>query len=144
MGQETQAVRVVLDTNVVVSALLFERDRLDWIRDLWSEGRIVPLCSQETIEELIRVLAYPKFDLGEEDIEAILAAYLPFAETVVVPGSSGVRLPRCRDPHDQKFLGLADAGQARVLVSGDRALLDLGGRLPFDIEAPERFRTRFG
>jgi predicted nucleic acid-binding protein len=72
------------------------------------------------------------------------ATYLPFAETVVVPGSSGVPLPRCRDPHDQKFLGLADAGQARVLVSGDRALLDLGGRLPFDIEAPERFRTRFG
>jgi putative PIN family toxin of toxin-antitoxin system len=136
-------VRVVLDTNVAVSALLFERGRLAWIRALWFDGRIAPLINRATLDELVRVLGYPKFGLDPEDVEAVLAAYVPYATTVTVAGPVAERLPRCRDPHDQPFLTLALAGRAEVLVSGDRALLALAGRTPFVIEAPERFRARF-
>lgn len=135
--------KVVLDTNVVVSALLFAEGRLAWLRGLWSTGRIVALCSRSTTRELIRVLGYPKFGLDSDEVEALLSAYLPFAE-VVTSRSPGVRgLPRCRDPHDQEFVRLAAAGHAEVLVSGDRALLELAERTRFAIESPERFRTRF-
>lgn len=135
--------RAVLDTNVVVSALLFERGRMAWIRGLWFDGRIVPLINRSTLQELVRVLAYPKFGLEANDVEAVLEAYVPYVATVTVAGPVSVHLPRCRDPHDQPFLNLAAAGQAQVLVSGDRALLELAGRPPFAIESPQRFRARF-
>lgn len=54
--------RVVLDTNCVVSALLFSRGRLAWLRRAWQSGRVVPLVSRGTATKLIRVLAYPKMN----------------------------------------------------------------------------------
>ena len=143
MGQEAQGVKVVLDTNVVVSALLFERGRMAWVRGLWFDRRIVPLINRPTLQELVRVLAYPKFALDADAMQAVLEAYVPYATTVTVAGPVSGHLPRCRDPHDQPFLNLAAAGHAEVLVNGDRALLELAGRTPFAIEAPDRFRARF-
>ena len=52
--------RVVLDTSVVVSALVFEAGRLAWLRSAWRRERIKPLVSKSTVTELLRVLAYPK------------------------------------------------------------------------------------
>ena len=89
------------------------------------------------------MLAYPKFDLDDDEIEIILAAYLPFA-SVVSDRSRVVDLPICGDPDDQKFLTLAKRGGAEVLVTGDRALLALDGQTGFDIESPAGFRRRSG
>jgi putative PIN family toxin of toxin-antitoxin system len=136
-------VRVVLDTNVVVSAILFERGRLAWIREAWMIGRLRPLVDRPCLEELLRVLAYPKFELDEDEVRSLLGSYLPHVETVEHTGR--VRgLPRCRDRDDQKFLGLAARGRAEVLVSGDAALLDLAGRVAFAVERPAGLRERLG
>lgn len=135
--------RVVLDTNIVVSALLFPTGQVTWLRDLWTARRILPLVCRATVRELIRVLAYPKFGLEEDDIQAVLGAYLPLTETVDVTDDPMAGLPLCRDPHDQVSLVLALVGRAEVLVSGDIALRELGGQLPFAIEAPAEFRRRF-
>ena len=59
--------RVVIDTNVVVSALLFGGTPGELI-PLWKSGRIKPLASAEIIDEYIRVLAYPKFKLSTETV----------------------------------------------------------------------------
>lgn len=135
--------RAVLDTNTVVSASLFPSGRLSWIRDCWQSGRILPLASTATVEELVRVLAYPKFRLDEGEIAVLLAAYLPHAEVVPLSSRWPKGLRRCADPDDDKFLALAAHGNAQVLVSGDRALLDLGEGSSFAIETPARFRLRF-
>lgn len=135
--------RVVLDTNIVVSALLFPTGQVTWLRDLWTARRILPLVCRATVRELIRVLAYPKLGLDEDDIQAVLGAYLPLTETVDATDDPMAGLPLCRDPHDQVFLVLALVGRAEVLVSGDIALRELGGQLPFAIEAPAEFRRRF-
>jgi putative PIN family toxin of toxin-antitoxin system len=137
------SLRVVLDNNVVVSTLLFPKGQLAQVRNLWTSGRIQPLVCHETVAELIRVLAYPKFRLSPEDIQIVLAEYLPFTTTVNLPGSRSPVLPPCRDPKDQFFLDLALAGSAEVLVSGDADLLVLAGQVPFAIEAPAVFRQRF-
>lgn len=139
--QTEQAVRVVLDTNTVLSALLFPRGRLSWISHLWTAGRILPLVCSTTARELIDVLAYEKFKLDENHVQALLAAYLPFTETIDV--SRKPKLPQCRDPDDQIFLVLAAVGGAEVLVSGDRAVVELAGRVPFTIETAAEFRKRF-
>jgi putative PIN family toxin of toxin-antitoxin system len=133
-------VRVVLDTNVVVSALIFPTGALARIRDLWRAGRILALTDRACTAELVRVLAYRKFRLDASDIAALLEDYLPFTETV---SPRPVRVPRCPDPDDRKFLLLATRGAADVLVTGDRALYDLAGRVRFAIEPPAALLARF-
>jgi len=68
--------RVVLDTNVVVSALLFDAGRLAWLRHAWQQRRLHPLVCQETIAELRRVLAYPKFKLTPTEQQIIVGRFL--------------------------------------------------------------------
>lgn len=135
--------RVVLDTNVAVSAILFTKGHLTWLRGGWSSGRFLPLIDTPCAEELLRVLAYPKFRLTQDDIQTLLGTYLPFTEAVNTAGAKTSGLPRCRDPHDQKFLVLAQAGKADVLVTGDQALLTLAKQTPFTIETPSIFHRRF-
>lgn len=118
--------RVVLDTNVVLSALLFGGGTPARVRAGWQSGRFVPLASTATAQELVRVLAYPKFGLAAAEQQELLADYLPWAHVVRVPDPPPAA-PRCRDPFDVAFLHLAIAGKARVLVSGDRDLLALAG-----------------
>lgn len=116
--------RAVLDTNVVVSALLFAGGSAARLRHAWQAGRLLPLLSTATAQELMRVLAYPKFKLTAAEQQELLADYLPWAEVVAVPDPPP-RVPDCRDAKDLPFLYLAAAGRADVLVSGDADLLAL-------------------
>lgn len=120
------APRVVLDTNVVVSALLFSAGPTARLRSAWQEGRFVPLASTATARELVRVLAYPRFRITAADQQDLLADYLPWVAVVRIPVPPPA-VPACRDPCDAPFLHLAVAGEARALVTGDRALLALAG-----------------
>ena len=118
-------IRVVLDTNVLVSALLFEAGRLAWLRHGWQSSWFTPVLAEPTTRELLRVLTYPKFRLDPLAIEQLLADLLPWSETWQQP------LPPCgsvvRDPQDQVFLDLAVASGVAALVSGDADLLVLQG-----------------
>jgi len=118
------APRTVLDTNVVSSALVFSSGATARLRRAWQAGPLQPLVSTATVQELMRVLAYPKFKLSAAEQHELLADYLPFAEVVSVP-EPPPRVPDCRDPHDLPFLHLAVAGNAELLVSGDADLLAL-------------------
>lgn len=118
--------RVVLDTNCLVSALLFSRGRLAWLRHAWQGGRFVPLASRDTATELIRVLRYPKFRLDRDEQEALLADFLPYVETVILRRPPA-NLPKLRDPADRIFLALAVHAKAEALVSGDQDILSMRG-----------------
>lgn len=126
--------RWVLDTNVVLSALLFPSGRVTWLRDAWRVGIVVPLASRETTTELIRVFHYPRFELTASEREDLLADYLPYCESVIVSGP--VTVPQCRDPRDRPFLELAVAGRANALVTGDNDLPALGAPFPIPILSP--------
>jgi putative PIN family toxin of toxin-antitoxin system len=118
--------RVVLDTNVVLSALLFGGGWAARVRSGWQSGRFVPLASTATAHELVRVLAYPKFGLSADEQEQLLADYLPWVQVVQIPDPPPPA-PACRNRFDLPFVHLAIAGKARALVSGDRDLLALAG-----------------
>ena len=133
--------RVVLDTNIVVSALAFPGGRLPWLRATWQSGRVRPLMSQPVAKELIRVLHYPKFRLEPEEREVLLGEYLPFCEVVTL--SREFRgLPRCRDPSDRMFLQLAAQGNAEFLVTGDADLLSITQALPYRIVTADGLRMQ--
>ena len=110
--------RVVLDTNCLVSALIFSRGRFTWLREAWQTKRFIALASRDTVSELLRVLAYPKFKLSQDEQETLLAEFLPFVETVKIE-TTPEGLPEIRDANDVIFLVLATVAQADALVSGD-------------------------
>lgn len=118
--------RVVLDTNVVLSALLFGGGPAGRVRVGWQAGRFVPLASTATAHELVRVLGYPKFKLTAAEQHELLADVMPWLQVVRI-GTPPPRVPPCRDPFDLPFLRLAVAGKAKALVTGDRDLLALAG-----------------
>ena len=144
MGEKTEVarpLRVVLDTNVAVSALVFREGRLAWLREAWEAGRVVPVVSAETVAELVRVLAYPKLKLSDEETKNVLAHYMEHAEAVREVSAS-VRIPECRDPDDRIFLRLAHAARVDALVTGDEDLLAVAGPSRIPILAPSTLKTK--
>lgn len=133
--------RLVLDTNVLLSALLFRNTALSWLRIAWQSEAIRPLVSRDTVAELLRVLCYPKFRLDAAERDDLLADILPWCETVIIP-TRPPAVPDCRDPFDRPFLDLALAGRADALVTGDRDLLAVADAFPVPILTPAEMKAR--
>ena len=128
--------RFVLDTNVIVSALLMKksvaRDALDRAR---AEGEI--LLSLTFIEELHDVLSRPAFDryIDEEDRLRFLSLFIKEATLVEI----SEQIQECRDPKDDKFLELAVNGNATLIISGDKDLQVLNPFRNISIFSPREF-----
>ncbi|MDQ4105709.1 MAG: putative toxin-antitoxin system toxin component, PIN family [Actinomycetota bacterium] len=128
--------RCVFDTNILISALLFDESKP--ARALFAalhNGKV--LVSADTISELNEVLSREKFDkyLAEEERELFLPSLLQSAKLVEIHEKIRV----CRDPKDDKFLELAVNGAADYIVSGDGDLLALHPFRNVQILTPETF-----
>jgi len=140
-------VRLVLDTHVWLDWLVFDDPRVAPIRQAIAAGGARVFMDSRCEDELARVLGYPR---RRTTLDAAgQAACLAECRRNSHRWSDGPsaadpqpRLPQCRDPDDQKFLELALACAADVLVTRDQALLELARRksapLPFRILTPER------
>jgi putative PIN family toxin of toxin-antitoxin system len=128
--------RVVLDTNVLVSAILL-KGRLSKLVNLWGNGGISPAISKETFSEFKRVLSYPKFALSKDDIKAIIETeILPYFEVIDIKEKiHGV----CRDPNDDMFLAVAVNAQASYVVTVDKDLLELRKYKSIKIVSPQKY-----
>jgi putative PIN family toxin of toxin-antitoxin system len=137
------ALRAVLDTNVLVSALLYRDGELSWLQGALEQGTIVPLGSGPVATELTRILhqlGEKKFGLDREAVDAIVTRYLRW--TVLIDDGTPIEgwLPKCKDRDDQMFLDLAARGHADILVTSDNALLGLHRKTAFAIVSPGKFR----
>jgi putative PIN family toxin of toxin-antitoxin system len=122
MGKKIAPLLVVIDTNVLVSCLLFG-GRLERLRELWKARSIVPLISRATFDELHRVLSYTKFSLSPKELQTVIETeILPYFEVVEIIDEIS---DTCRDPHDDKFLAVAANGKVSWLITGDKDLLVL-------------------
>jgi putative PIN family toxin of toxin-antitoxin system len=118
--------RVVLDTNVWVSGLLLPTSNAGKILKGWDEARFEVILSSYILEEIGKVLAYPKIKKRLEWDGAKIQHYLDllvfFAEIVDVPEiSAHVEA----DPNDSPILSALITSDADFLVSGDSDLSDL-------------------
>ncbi|SPD64061.1 Predicted nucleic acid-binding protein, contains PIN domain [Cupriavidus taiwanensis] len=128
----TSTPRVVLDSNIWVDLLVFQDPHVEPIRAALEAGTIAPVIRADCREELRRVLAYPQFARFEIDIGAALATVDRLASLEAAPPQAdcdALRLPRCKDTDDQKFVELAHFASAACLVSKDKAVLKLRSRL---------------
>jgi putative PIN family toxin of toxin-antitoxin system len=133
--------KVVLDTNVVVSALLHQGPTRR-IFELWQTQQLTPLASQAVLDEYVRVLHYPKFGYAPETIARILEEnLLPWIEKC---GDYRGKLPYpLGDKNDEPFLRAALTGKAEALVSGEIHLTALNGRYPFPIYSPRDLISKY-
>jgi putative PIN family toxin of toxin-antitoxin system len=134
-------VKVVLDTNVLLSGLMAPEGAPGRIPNAWFDARFDVVMSVEQLGEIARALGYPKIHrkLGwdEQRIEQFIRQLYIRAE-VIEPHSTSVEVPR--DPKDATILATLIVSGADVLVSGDRDLLELRGKHP--IQTPAEFIHR--
>jgi putative PIN family toxin of toxin-antitoxin system len=117
--------RAIVDTSVLVRAVIRPTGPAGPVLTRLRRGDYTLLYAQPLLEELVDVLNRPrirdKYGLADQDIETVIGLVLLRGETVEV----GERVSACRDPRDDKFLEVAVAGDAQVIVTADQDLLDL-------------------
>lgn len=136
--------RYVIDTNVLISAALSAHSAPGVVvRRILAQGEV--LFSEATFAELQTRMWRPKFDryLTLESRKLILHDFRAVARLADIPSAVSTRR-FCRDADDDKFLHLALAGAARVIVSGDKDLLDLGQVDTVQILSPAMALARMG
>jgi putative PIN family toxin of toxin-antitoxin system len=110
-------IRAVLDTNVLVSALISSTGNEALILLAVRQGWVKPLFSAEILQEYAEVLARPKFAFPRDEIEAVIAMLRSQGEEVRDPEPLASRLP---DPGDDKFLACAKTGGVDFIVTGNK------------------------
>ena len=132
--------RVVLDTNVLVSALAYPESLPGRILNAWREGEVELVLSRYILDEMVRVLPrLPRIMMTAAEIRDLADSFLFLAEIVEPSAEADEAL---RDPSDQLVLGTLRAAHADYLVTGDKDLLTLGERYP--IVTPAVFWERHG
>jgi len=134
--------KVVLDSNVLLSALISPHAPPHLIYRAWRKGRFELVTCTHQIEEIRRASRYPK-------LQRILQGHRVGELINNLQGTTLIDLPAqaetaVRDPHDAFLLGLAEAGCADALVTGDQraGLLELGSHGRARIVTPVQFCTR--
>ena len=112
--------RVVIDTNVFISAVL--GGRVGIIVDEWKAKKFTLIVSEAIVREYLDVINRPKFKIPSREIAAITDYLLKNAEFVTPLEQVNVIEA---DPSDNKFIDAALQGQAEYVVSGDEHLLGL-------------------
>jgi putative PIN family toxin of toxin-antitoxin system len=117
--------RAVIDTGVLVSALIKPGGATGELLYALRDGQLTMIYSTDTLVEIIDVLGRPpfraKYHILPEDITALVNLIRLRGELV----SPQKKISACRDPKDNKFLEAALAGEADCIVSGDADLLAL-------------------
>jgi putative PIN family toxin of toxin-antitoxin system len=133
--------RAVLDTNVVISAVLIRGGKEDQVLRAWQRGVFELVLSPQILDEMGRALFYEKLRkarwMTEEEVVALVRSLAQ--ESVLVPGR--VRVAVSRDPDDDKFLEAAIEARAQYVVTGDKDLLVVKAHRGVRIVTPAAFLT---
>jgi uncharacterized protein len=131
--------RIVVDTNVFLSGVFFAG--LPYrILDAWRCGIVQIVVSPQILDEYRRAGGELACEFPEVEIVPWLE--LLTAESILVDSPA---LPEqvCRDPDDDKFLACAIASKAKIVISGDKALLETSGYAGITVLTPRAFVERY-
>lgn len=127
--------RIVLDTNVFISGIFFGGPPSQ-ILQAWKEKKLQIVLSQEIVEEYQRVSESLAGRFPTIDISSII-------DLVTINGqlveTTGFEISVCVDPDDNKFIECALAGKTKIVVSGDKHLLNLSGFRTIVVHKPREF-----
>lgn len=132
--------RVVLDTNVLVSGVAYPASVPGRILSAWLDGGLHVSLSQYILDEVARVLPrLPHIRRTPSEISDLIDHFMLLSD-VVEPDA--MNEPDLRDPTDQKVLATFRASNADYLITGDKDLLALAAK--YSIVTPAEFWARHG
>ncbi len=132
--------RVVVDTNVLISALLKADGSPAKIVSLWRSGELELVVSEEVVSEVSRVLGYQRIRTRVSAEEAERFLDLLRTAALAVTAYENVTVVK-DDPDDDKFLAIAIVSGAEYIISGDTHLLSIGNYQGIEILTPADFLT---
>jgi putative PIN family toxin of toxin-antitoxin system len=142
IGQGKKSTRVVLDTNVLISALLFKK-KLGIICNLIDEGKIIPCFTKTTFLELQTTLQHPKFKLLFKEASFSPKQLIDAIKEKSIIHSDPKRIPKVsRHFPDNFILPSALSCSASFIVSGDKHLLSLKEFKEIPIFSPKQFLNK--
>ncbi len=131
--------RVVLDTNVLISAIFFSGTPAKILKH-WRKGNFTAVISKPIIFEYTRVAEEIGAKFPQIDISHILELFFLNSEIV---DTGDLRITACDDPNDNKFIECAIAGRCEIIVSGDKHLLKLATYQGIEILTPRKFADNY-
>ena len=131
--------RIVLDTNVLISGIYFSGPP-GTILQAWRSGKFQLAVSIEILEEYLNVAERLANRYAGVEYEGILGLIVQNAELVQ---AADLPKPVSEDPDDDKFLACALASNTRIIVSGDSDLLRVSGYADIRVITPKRFISEF-
>lgn len=131
--------RVVVDTNVLISAIFF-KGKPDVILEAWRTRKLEIILSADILNEYSKVmerlsLKFPSVE--SSGILSILTSGCRIVEPEVIENQV------CDDPDDDKFLAAAIGGATKIIISGDKHLLDVNGYSGIEILRPAEFIEQY-
>ena len=136
--------RVVIDTNVLVSSVISKKGAPAVLIQAWSDRLFDLVTSEAIIAEIGRVLSEPRlkqvFNISDDRIARLVE--LLRKGSILVPGSAAVAGAVPADPSDEMFLAAALDGNADVIISGDKDLLKIETFRGIAIITPRQFLDR--
>ncbi|MBI2630229.1 putative toxin-antitoxin system toxin component, PIN family [Candidatus Pacearchaeota archaeon] len=126
--------RVVLDTNVFISGIFWERNFCSQIIDKWRKGAFQLVNSIKLIEELVKTFRSFKISMPEDMIEEWKNSIIE--NSIMVDPIMAIKAVK-DDPEDDKFIEAAVYGEADFIVSQDKHLLNLREYNKIKILKPE-------
>lgn len=131
--------RVVIDTNVIVSGLLLPHSIPARVIDLWQAGRFRVVTCQQAVDELKEVLSRPKFTKKYPGFAARRDVFLMTLNKDILYTTGTLYKNVMDDPKDDMFISCAVEGEARYLISGDDDLGRLRRFMTVKIILPSSF-----
>jgi len=133
-------IRVVLDTNIIVSATILRKGHSAQVLDLWREEKIELAVSLPILEEMRKVLKRARIikqqSMAQQDVKALIEGFRESG--VLTSGRLDLEVVR-EDPEDDKFIICAVEAGADYIVSGDTHLLKLKEYQGIRIVPPREF-----
>jgi len=133
-------VRVILDTNVLVSGVFYASGPPGRIVVSFIENKFELVISPKILTEYIGIITKLQSHYPEVNIDQFLNKIFRVPD-MYVPGA--LREPICQDPEDDKFIACAIVSKTKIIVSGDKHLLDVSGYRDIEIIKPKRFVEKY-
>ena len=127
--------RIILDTNVLVSGIFFSGPPFRILK-AWRDNKLQLVVSTDILDEYQRVAAILGEKYSQVDIRPVLDLLTVNSDIVTAPP---LPEPVSVDPDDDKFIACALVGNTKLIVSGDRHLLDVDGYQDIRVLKPRRF-----
>jgi len=127
--------KIVLDTNVFISGIFFSGPPTI-ILQAWRDSKIKIILSEEILKEYQRVAEELSSKFSAVDIDRIIELLTIYGE---VFETKDISVSVCEDPDDNKFIECAIASNSKLIVSGDKHLLNINGYQGISVLKPKDF-----